>query len=209
MLRTYGSTELPTSTMADPDADPDVQAANEGLPTRGNEIEIRPDWSGADELVVRGPELFLGYLDPALNERAFDPDGFFRTGDLASIGADGRLAITGRIKDVINRGGEKFSAAEVEAVLSHLPGVRDVAVVGCPDPLLVERACACLVVEGDAPTIEQLRAAVVAAGLAIQKAPEQLLVLDELPRTASGKIQRFLLRDRATAAVLGPGVGGP
>lgn len=209
VLRTYGSTELPTSTMADPDADPDVQAANEGLPTRGNKIEIRPDRSGAGELVVRGPELFLGYLDPALNESAFDPDGFFRTGDLASIGADGRLAITGRIKDIINRGGEKFSAAEVEAVLSHLPGVRDVAVVGCPDPLLVERACACLVVEGDAPTIEQLRAAVVAAGLAIQKAPEQLLVLDELPRTASGKIQRFLLRDRATAAVLGSGVGGP
>ncbi|GAB2461916.1 AMP-binding protein [Jatrophihabitans fulvus] len=195
VLRTYGSTELPTSTMADPSADPADVARDEGRPTGGNEMAVRPGADGVDELVVRGPELFLGYLDPALNDHAFDADGFFRTGDAAVVDESGRLRITGRIKDIINRGGEKFSAAEVEAVLARVPGVRDVAIVAYPDPVLVERACACLVADGPAPDLGQLREAVVSAGLAIQKSPERLLLLDELPRTASGKIQRFVLRD--------------
>lgn len=209
VLRTYGSTELPTSTMADPTGDPSVEAAAEGAPTGGNEIAVRPDENGANELLVRGPELFLGYLDASLNVTAFDADGWFHTGDVADIDADGRLRITGRIKDIINRGGEKFSTAEVEAVLADVPGVRDVAIVGFPDPVLVERACACLVVDGVAPTLEQLRSAVVGAGLAIQKSPERVLLLDELPRTPSGKIQRYLLRERAagtTAPVSGRNV---
>lgn len=200
VLRTYGSTELPTSTMSDPAGDPDVEASAEGAPTGGNEITIRPDQNGANELLVRAPELFLGYLDEALNAEAFDDDGWFRTGDVAHIDTDGRLRITGRIKDIINRGGEKFSTAEVEAVLADLPGVRDIAIVGYPDPLLVERACACLVVDGPVPTLEQLRDAIVAAGLAIQKSPEWVLLFDELPRTPSGKIQRYLLRACAADA---------
>jgi cyclohexanecarboxylate-CoA ligase len=202
VLRTYGSTELPTSTMADPTGDPAQEAMDEGLPMGANEIAVRP----SGELVVRGPELFLGYLDPALNETAFDEDGFFRTGDIAAIDSAGRLRIIGRIKDIINRGGEKFSVAEIEAVLAQLAGVRDVAVVAVPDPRLTERACACIVADGTAPTVSQLREAIVAAGLAVQKSPEYRIVVDELPRTASGKIQRFLLRGQA-AATLGIGNG--
>jgi len=195
VLRTYGSTELPTATMADPDTDPDAASASEGRPMGGNEVRIRPDENGSPELLVRGPELFLGYLDAELNREAFTPDGWFCTGDLAEIAADGTVRIVGRIKDVINRGGEKFSAAEVETVLLAHPRVADVAVVAYPDPLLVERACAFVVPRGEvAPTVDELRAAVEAAGLAVQKAPELVLTVGELPRTASGKVQRYVLR---------------
>ena len=197
VLRTYGSTELPTVTMADPDADPETAARSEGRPMGRNEVRIRPDENGSPELLVRGPELFLGYLDAELNREAFTPDGWFCTGDLADIAADGTVRIVGRIKDVINRGGEKFSAAEVEAVLLGHPAVADVAVVAYPDPVLVERACAFVVPRGDAvPTVAELRATVEAAGLAVQKAPELVLAVAELPRTASGKVQRYLLREQ-------------
>jgi cyclohexanecarboxylate-CoA ligase len=206
VVRTYGSTELPTSTMADPFGDIDSAATGEGRPMGGNEIRIEPDDRGSPELLVRGPELFLGYLDERLNNAAFSADGFFRTGDLAAIDDDGTLRITGRIKDIINRGGEKFSAAEVEAVLLTHPDVLDVAVVGYPDPVLVERACAFVVHAGErAPSVDELRNLVVGAGLAVQKAPELVLAVETLPRTASGKVQRFVLRDQARALVDGSG----
>jgi cyclohexanecarboxylate-CoA ligase len=198
VLRTYGSTELPTATMADPDADPDAAAGSDGVAMGGNEVTTRPDASGSPELLVRGPELFLGYLDGRLNGEAFTPDGWFRTGDLAEIGAGGAVRIVGRIKDVINRGGEKFSAAEIEAVLLTHPDIADVAVVAYPDPVLVERACAFVVPRPGvrAPGVDELRSVVVGAGLAVQKSPERVLEVSELPRTASGKVQRYLLRDR-------------
>jgi cyclohexanecarboxylate-CoA ligase len=198
VVRTYGSTELPTSSMADPFGDLDASAAGEGRPMSANEMALRPDCDGVAELVVRGPELFLGYLDASLNEAAFTEDGWFRTGDRAVLDADGTVHITGRIKDIINRGGEKFSVAEVEAVLLRHPAVHDVAIVGVPDPVLVERACAVVVpAAGAQPTVAQLRQHVVSAGVAVQKAPELLILVDELPRTASGKVQRFVLREQA------------
>ncbi|MBX6387539.1 MAG: AMP-binding protein [Frankia sp.] len=225
VVRTYGSTELPTSSMADPYGDLAGAADNEGPPMGDNELVVDPGPLLADsgaaggppaaapardagwregELLVRGPELFLGYLDPRLNDEAFTPDGFFRTGDVARIGPDGTLAISGRIKDIINRGGEKFSAAEVEAVLLTHPAVQDVAVVASPDPVLVERACAFVVpAAGSAPPdLAALRDHLTAAGLAIQKAPELLVIVNDLPRTPSGKVQKFLLRQRA--AVVAP-----
>jgi cyclohexanecarboxylate-CoA ligase len=162
-----------------------------------NEMMVGEDDDHAPELLVRGPELFLGYLDPELNLAAFTADGYFRTGDQARIDADATVHITGRIKDIINRGGEKFSVAEVESVLMRHPGVRDVAVVSYPDAVLVERACAFVVpVPGEVPTLDQLREHLVASGLAVQKAPEMLVIASELPRTASGKVQRFVLRDQ-------------
>jgi cyclohexanecarboxylate-CoA ligase len=198
VVRTYGSTELPTSSMADPFGDLDAAADGEGTPMGRNEMVLRDAEDGLPELLVRGPELFLGYLDATLNAAAFTDDGFFRTGDQARLDAEGTAHITGRIKDIINRGGEKFSVAEVEAVLLNHPAVRDVAVVGYPDPLLVERACAVVVpTRGFAPTVEDLRDHVVASGLAVQKAPELLVIVDQLPRTASGKVQRFLLREQS------------
>jgi cyclohexanecarboxylate-CoA ligase len=208
VVRTYGSTELPTSSMADPFGDLDAGATGEGKPMGRNEIVVRDEGDGP-ELLVRGPELFLGYLDAELNEAAFTGDGYFRTGDQARVETDFTVHITGRIKDIINRGGEKFSVAEVEALLLECPSVRDVAVVSFPDPVLVERACACVVpAPGCAPTLEELREHLLAAGLSVQKAPERLLIVADLPRTASGKVQRFVLRDelrRADAEVASPG----
>ncbi|MBL7498824.1 AMP-binding protein [Frankia sp. CNm7] len=251
VVRTYGSTELPTSSMGDPYGDLDAAATGEGRPMGDNELRRDPgalagepggtdgsDGSaragdvgqdgtagppaaaavndaaagGEGELLVRGPELFLGYLDPELNRDAFTPDGFFRTGDLARIGADGTLVISGRIKDIINRGGEKFSAAEVESVLLSHPAVADIAVVASPDPTLVERACAFVVPAAGwtPPTLADLRDHVTGAGLAIQKAPELLVVVDDLPRTPSGKVQKFVLRRRAVAgSPPPPSVGSP
>lgn len=199
VVRTYGSTELPTSSMADPFGELDAAATGEGRPMGRNEMLVRDEGDGP-ELLVRGPELFLGYLDGRLNESAFTADGYFRTGDQAGIDADSTVHIRGRIKDIINRGGEKFSVAEVEALLLRHPAVADVAVVSYPDPVLVERACA-YVVPGPvgAPTLDELREHLVAAGVAVQKAPERLVLVAELPRTASGKVQRFALRDRLRA----------
>ena len=211
VVRTYGSTELPTSSMADPFGDLGAAATGEGRPMGRNEMVVR-DVGDGPELLVRGPELFLGYLDPDLNSGAFTPDGYFRTGDQATIDADSTVRITGRIKDIINRGGEKFSVAEVEGLLLDCPSVRDVAVVGYPDPVLVERACAYVVpTPGCAPTLDELREHLLAAGLAVQKTPERLMIVADLPRTASGKVQRFLLRDelrRGAAEVARPGLAG-
>lgn len=197
VVRTYGSTEMPTLAMADPFGDLDAQADGEGKVIGANRMCIRANQDGADELLVRGPELFLGYVDAALNEAAFTDDGYFRTGDVATIDPDGTLHISGRIKDIINRGGEKYSAAEVEwALLSH-PAVSEVAIVGYPDPTLGERACAFVVTAADAaPTLEDLRQHVIQTGLAIQKAPERLVLIADLPRTASGKVQKYQLRQQ-------------
>lgn len=201
VVGTYGSTELPTSSMVDPFGDLIATADGEGIAMGDNEITLRSSADGDQELLVRGPELFLGYLDAGLNAEAFTADGWFRTGDQARIDADGALHITGRIKDIINRGGEKYSVAEVEALLLGHPAVSDVAVVACPDPVLVERACAFVVpAAGSTPTLMQLREHLVAGGTAVQKAPELLIIVSELPRTASGKVQRFMLREQARAA---------
>jgi cyclohexanecarboxylate-CoA ligase len=195
VVRTYGSTELPTLAMGDPFGDLDAQADNEGGAIGGNEMIVRQDADRVSELLARGPELFLGYVDPTLNEAAFTDDGFFRTGDAATI-EDGILHISGRIKDIINRGGEKYSAAEVEWALLGHAAVAEVAIVGYPDRYLGERACAFVVpLDHDPPTLDDLREHLLSAGFAVQKAPERLEIVAELPRTASGKIQKFRLRE--------------
>ncbi|WP_395111177.1 AMP-binding protein [Actinomadura sp. SCN-SB] len=212
VVRTYGSTELPTSSMADPFGDLDEAASGEGRPMGRNEMVVREDDDGRPELLVRGPELFLGYLDASLNQAAFTTDGYFRTGDTARIDPDSTVHITGRIKDIINRGGEKFSVAEVESLLMEHPAVHDVAVVSYPDPVLVERACACVVPAAERlPVLDELREHLLKSGLAVQKAPEMLMIVTDLPRTASGKVQRFLLREQVRhklAADPGAGSGG-
>ncbi|MBC7630906.1 AMP-binding protein [Aeromicrobium sp.] len=195
VVRTYGSTEMPTLAMADPFGDLDAQADAEGGVIGPSLMAIRLD-DGVAELVARGPELFLGYVDGSLNEASFTADGFFRTGDSAEISATGALRILGRIKDIINRGGEKYSAAEVEwALLTH-PDVAEIAIVAYPDETLGERACVFIVPSAArAPNLRQLREHLLAAGFAVQKAPERLEIVAELPRTASGKIQKFRLRE--------------
>jgi acyl-CoA synthetase (AMP-forming)/AMP-acid ligase II len=148
------------------------------------------------EIVSRGPDLCLGYLDPDLTAKAFDDDGWYHTGDVGVLDADGYLTITDRKADVIIRGGENISALEVEEVLLAMPQVVEAAVVAAPDDRLGERAAAVLrlAVGATMPSLEEVRAHFEATGVARQKWPEQLHETDDFPRTASGKVQKFVIR---------------
>jgi cyclohexanecarboxylate-CoA ligase len=138
-----------------------------------------------------------GYLDPALNV-AFTPDGFVRSGDLGVIDAEGFVRITGRRKDVIIRKGENLSAKGIEDDLAAHPDVVEVAVVGVPDRESGERVCACVVLRPDARalTLPAVRDFMRARGVMMQKIPEQLELMAELPRNATGKVRKDLLRAR-------------
>lgn len=215
VARTYGSTEMPTLCIVRPDDDPARRTGTEGRPIGGAAGRIAgsgtygtagiSEASGTGELEVRGPELFVGYLDPADNTGAFTDDGWFATGDLARIDDDGTICIVGRLKDVIIRGGENISAKEVEDLLLTHPAVRDVAVVAMPDNRLGERACAVVVAESSL-ALTDLAMHLDAHGLARQKFPEALLVVAELPRTVSGKVQKFQLRAAVTQALRAGGL---
>jgi acyl-CoA synthetase (AMP-forming)/AMP-acid ligase II len=201
----YGMTECPIISMnsiRDPD---DKLARTEGRPNPpGAEIAIeRPDGNPAGpgeegEIRVRAPQLCKGYVDATLDREAFDADGFFRTGDLGRLDADGYLEITGRLKDVIIRKGENISAGEVEGLLYSHPKVADVAVIGLPDPVLGERCCAVVApVHTDDPLgFDEMLHFLEDQGLMRQKIPEQLESIEEVPRNASGKILKQDLRRR-------------
>jgi cyclohexanecarboxylate-CoA ligase len=149
------------------------------------------------ELEIYGPQLCVGYLDAQLNA-AFTPDGFLRTGDLAVVDDAGYLRITGRRKDIIIRKGENLSAKGIEDELAAHPKVRDVAVIGVPDPQSGERVCACVVLRpgAEALTLAEVRTFMEARGVMRQKIPEQLELVAELPRNATGKIRKDELRAR-------------
>ena len=200
----YGLTEHPIAVMGTVQ-DPDEKLAlTEGRATPGTELRIVSLTTGETgrgtegEVCLRGPHLFRGYVDPALDENAFDEAGWFRTGDLGYLDKDGHLIITGRLKDVIIRKGENLSAKELEDHLYEHPKVRDVAVVGLPDPVSGERACAVVVPvdPNDAVRLEELALFLEARGLARQKIPEQLEITTELPRNASGKVLKRELQSR-------------
>jgi cyclohexanecarboxylate-CoA ligase len=148
---------------------------------------------------VRTPCLFTTYLHhPEWYRTAVSPDGWFDTGDLAVIDGDGYMSITGRVKDIINRGGEKVPVAEVEQLLYEHPAVSDVAVVAMPDPRLGERACAYVVLrKGASLSLHKVQEYLRTCGMAKQYWPERVEAVEELPRTPSGKIQKYLLRKRA------------
>jgi cyclohexanecarboxylate-CoA ligase len=200
--RTYGSTEYPTLTTGRAGDDPELDATTDGRLIGDAELRIVDPETLADlppgtsgELLVRGPEMCCGYLDEALDAEAFVAGGWFRTGDLAVY--DGtHLTIVDRLKDVIIRGGENVSAQEVEAVLAAHPAVAEAACVAEPDPVLGERVCAFVIVrDGCTLTLTDVRDHLLAAGLARFKLPERLEVRAELPRTASGKVQKAQLRE--------------
>jgi cyclohexanecarboxylate-CoA ligase len=197
VTRVYGSSEFPTATCGRQGDGFEITADTDGVPI--GPVECRLDTATSDgvgELLLRGPDLFLGYLDGALNGDAFTSDGFFRTGDLATIGPDGSVTISGRQKDIILRGGENISAKEVEDVLFEHPDVSEVAVVAMPDPVMVERSCAFVVPHGGAEvTLHSLSVFLDDHHLAKQKYPERVEIVNELPKTASGKVQKFILRD--------------
>jgi acyl-CoA synthetase (AMP-forming)/AMP-acid ligase II len=193
-FRSYGSTEHPsiTSSLID---DPAVKRlTTDGRALPGVEIRLGED----GEIFSRGPDCCAGYTDPALSEAAFDADGWYRTGDVGELDADGYLTITDRLSDIIIRGGENISAQEVEELLLGLDAVAEVSVVAAPDERLGERAAAVFRVRdgAGAPTLAQVQQHLGAAGLARQKWPESLHVVDDFPRTASGKVQKFRLRQQ-------------
>ncbi|WP_293047382.1 AMP-binding protein [Mycobacterium sp.] len=201
--RCYGMTEHPTVTGARADDPLDVRMGTDGPPMSGCAVRVL-DSDGAGqppgvdgEVVVRGPDQFVGYRDPALNVGAFTADGWFRTGDLGHLDAGGRLTITDRIKDVIIRGGETISSGQIEDVLHSHSAVAEAAVVAAPDPRYGEVVAAVVVLKaGAALDIAELRQYFETAGLARQKTPERLVVVDSLPRTALGKVRKADLRAR-------------
>ncbi|MDQ3293842.1 MAG: AMP-binding protein, partial [Actinomycetota bacterium] len=195
-------TEAPIVTMASVRDRDDVLANTEGRAVRGVElIAVKLDGSRAalgeeGEVRVKGPMVMRGYLDASLDADAFDDAGYLRTGDLARLDADGNVAITGRVKDIIIRNMENISAKEVEDLLFTHPAVADAAVIGLPDDRTGERVCAVVVLKGGAaaPALADLVAFTVANGLAKYKTPEQLEVVDALPRNPTGKVLKHELR---------------
>jgi len=171
----------------------------------GTETPVAPGQTG--ELCARGPYTVRGYLSaPERNAEAFTSDGFYRTGDLMSareIDGSTRYVFEGRAKDLVNRGGEKINAAEIEGLALQLPGVRYAGLVPVPDPRLGERACLCLELEPGAPPVdlEDLRRFLEQRGVAKFKWPERLELFAELPRTPVGKIDKRRLRAAVTTTV--------
>ncbi|HEY0215670.1 MAG TPA: AMP-binding protein [Cellulomonas sp.] len=214
LLSVYGSTESAPHTLTTPHDSTERVLTTDGRPVDGVQVRVvdpvtrRPVPVGTvGEEASRGPQVFLGYLDePGLTAAVLDEAGWYYSGDLAVLDPDGYLRIVGRAKDVIIRGGENISAAEVEAVLRDCPGVRDAAVVAMPDRRLGECACAFLVPEpGPAarpgtvrvPDVAALRQEFLARGLAKYKIPARVVVVDDLPRSPAGKVRKDLLRERA------------
>jgi acyl-CoA synthetase len=200
----YGSTEHPSITGCTYGDPLDKRLSSAGRPLPGCEIKlVEPDGREAapgqpGEILSRGPECFLGYTDASLTAKVFDGDGWYHTGDIGVLDPEGYLSITDRISDVIIRGGENISAVEVEEVLMTLAGVAEVAVVAAPDARMGEHAAAFVRMAGGkaAPDLPVLRRHLGAAGVARQKWPEELVPVDDFPRTSSGKVQKYVLRDR-------------
>jgi acyl-CoA synthetase (AMP-forming)/AMP-acid ligase II len=196
VFRSYGSTEHPSITASGANDPEDKRLYTDGKPLPGVELRLTAE----GEIVSRGPDLCLGYLDPELTAKAFDDDGWYRTGDIGWLDGDGFLTITDRKADIIIRGGENISALEVEEVLLAMPQVLEAVVVAAPDPRLGERTAAVLRLgpNADMPTLDEVRAHFEAAGVARQKWPEELHEADDFPRTASGKVQKFRVRQQVS-----------
>jgi cyclohexanecarboxylate-CoA ligase len=206
--RVYGSTELPTLSTTAPSGDQERAAHTDGCTIGAATFRILDERDksvgpgAVGELCVDGPERFLGYLNSSDEAGAFTADGLFRTGDLASADEDGYLTIRGRKKDIILRGGENISVSEIEELLFEHPAVREVAVVAMPDPVMVERACAFVVPQpGRTVELGELTGFLRSSGIAVQKLPERLEIVAELPKTLSGKVQKFRLRQQIAALI--------
>lgn len=198
----WGLTEFPLATSPAASAAPDVLDHTVGRPVPGVQVRV-VDERGDEvavgeegELRLRGPQCFTGYVDSSEDAAAFDADGWFCTGDMGRLGADGNVVVTGRIKDAIIRNAENISALEVEEILVCHASIADVAVIGVPDARTGERVCAVVVpAPGAAVSLESLAHHCQAQGLPRHKHPERLEVVDELPRNPTGKVLKTVLRD--------------
>ncbi|MGB6761772.1 AMP-binding protein [Mycobacterium sp.] len=198
--RVYGMTELPTVTVMNRAYPFDLRAETDGAIAPGVQVRVvgtdgQPlDAGCAGELLVRGPEQMLGYLDADANRAALDEAGWFSTGDVGVVDGAGFVTITGRLKDVINRGGEKFSTRDIEDLLLAHPAVRHAAVVPGPDARFGEVPIAFVVFDDpDQASADDLARHLRATGLARQKTPVAWHFVDSLPMTPSGKVKKFEL----------------
>jgi len=202
----WGMSELQVGAFTRPDDPIETRMSCVGRASPGTALRI--DYGQASgaldregELQVRGSSVFEGYMaNPSANATAFTPDGWFRTGDLASMAPSGEVRITGRLKDVINRGGVKFNPADVEAILELHPAVASCAIVPMPDPTLGERACCFVVLKSAAPfDLDQMRAWLEGHRLTKNKWPEHLEIIEEMPMTPTRKIKKAALTARFAA----------
>jgi len=211
IISAWGMTENGAVTTTCPEDPPERASQSDGKPLpfmevkvtdpQGNELPAGEEGS----LLVRGSSLLVGYLKrPELY--GVDEDGWFSTGDLARMDKDGYIRITGRTKDVVIRGGENIPVVEVENLLYKYPGIADVALVGCPDERLGERVCAYVTLDENATglTLDDIKNYLMEQRLSKSYLPEYLEVIESMPRTASGKIQKFKLREQAKEVRLDP-----
>ncbi len=211
VLRLYGSTEVLVGTWNRPDSPFEQRLHTDGVPMTDVEVETRdgdgrPCSGEPGEIFVRGPNTCIGfYADPDRTAATFDTDGWVRSGDLGVVNPHRALSVTGRKKEIIIRGGINIAPREIEELIVAWPEVERAAVVGLPDPRLGERSCACVVLRsGQALTFELMVERLREAGLAAFKLPEQLEILDALPTTASGKVQKHeIVRRIAQPAAAG------
>jgi len=200
----YGLTETPILTMASCDDPGEALANTEGSAMPGVSLRVvtldgKEAGIGEEgEIRAKAPQTMKGYLDSSLDADAFDDEGWFRTGDLGRIDADGMVTITGRLKDIIIRKGENISAKEVEDLLFTHPSVADAAVIGLPDQASGERACAVVALkDAGAPlAFEDMKSFLKDKGLRAQAIPEQLEIVDALPRNPAGKVMKQDLKAR-------------
>jgi acyl-CoA synthetase (AMP-forming)/AMP-acid ligase II len=213
-FRAYGSTEMPTTTTGIRSREQALMGAEtDGEVVAPTEVRIvdpageAPVPDGTEgEIIARGPEQFVGYLHPEDNAGNFDAQGFFRMGDLGRRVHGNYLVITGRKKDIIIRSGENLSPKEVEDVLFRHPGIVEAAIVAMPSPLTGEKGCAFVIPRGAAHIdLAEISRFLTTAGLARQKCPEHLVLVQDLPRVPSGKVRKDLLRQQARAIAEGEG----
>jgi cyclohexanecarboxylate-CoA ligase len=206
LVGSWGLTEFPNATSATPRDAVEIVSTSVGRPASG--VSVRAvDATGTvckagqeGELQLRGPQCFSGYVEATLDEASIDASGWFHTGDLGTIDAAGNVRITGRLKDIIIRNAENISVVEVEELLYRHPAVADAAVLGIPDERTGERVAAVVVLrDGCGLELNEVREHCLLQGLAVQKCPEQLEVVDALPRNAMGKVLKQDLRTRLTS----------
>lgn len=211
-FRVYGSSEAPTITAGVAPGDPDELGATTDGCILNHEVKIVDPETGAvlpdgqeGEILTRGPELMLGYTEWKDTLDAFDEEGYFRTGDLGFISHERYITISGRKKDLIIRGGENISAKEVEDILHSHPAIAEAAVVAMPHERMGETPVAYVVFrDGKSIDFDGMKALLEEAKLARQKFPEHLFVLDKMPRTASGKVLKHVLRARCRSGYDNP-----
>ncbi|MFJ8812987.1 AMP-binding protein [Amycolatopsis thermoflava] len=213
VLSLYGRSENFLTTMCTIDDPPERSATSDGAALAGASVKVVDEFGDEvprgieGDIAYRGPSHMLQYYrDPEQTAALFTPDGYSRSGDLGFMDADGYVRVTGRLKDIVIRGGLNISARELEDLLAEHPMVDQVAVVGMPDERLGERVCAYVVpAAGQEPALEDLTGYLRERDVATPKLPERLELLDRLPLTATGKVRKHVLREDIRTKLAEPG----